>query len=132
MDSDVRRRIRQLREDKGMTQEALAEAAGISRDALARIERGERTPRVATLQALTEALEISFSLLMTSDLPPEYRPHASLESVRLKRVQRALASVPDEWAERIVRAVVILCAARPERRTATRRKTKGSRTRNAP
>ena len=49
-------RIRRLRESEGMTQEQLAEAAGIGRVTLVRIENGGRSPRYATLTALAKAL----------------------------------------------------------------------------
>ena len=49
-------RIRQLRESAGLTQEALAKAAGIGRVTLVRIEKGEQSPRYETLVSLAQAL----------------------------------------------------------------------------
>ena len=49
-------RIRQLREFAGLTQEALARAAGIGRVTLVRIENGEQSPRYGTLVSLARAL----------------------------------------------------------------------------
>jgi DNA-binding XRE family transcriptional regulator len=49
-------RIRQLRESAGLTQEALARAAGIGRVTLVRIENGEQSPRYETLASLARAL----------------------------------------------------------------------------
>ena len=49
-------KIRQLRESAGLTQEALAQAAGIGRVTLVRIEKGEQSPRYETLVALARAL----------------------------------------------------------------------------
>ncbi len=49
-------RIRQVREDAGMTQDALATAAGLGRVTLVRIENGEQSPRYETLVALARAL----------------------------------------------------------------------------
>lgn len=48
--------IRRLRESQRMTQEELAQAAGIGRVTLVRIENGDRSPRYATLMALAKAL----------------------------------------------------------------------------
>jgi predicted ATPase/transcriptional regulator with XRE-family HTH domain len=49
--------LRRLRIDAGLSQEALAERAGLSADAVAALERGRRrTPRPETLRRLTEAL----------------------------------------------------------------------------
>ena len=49
-------RIRELREEAGLTQEALAAAAGIGRVTLVRVEKGEQSPRFETLSALARAL----------------------------------------------------------------------------
>ena len=49
-------RIRQLRESAGLTQEALAQSAGVGRVTLVRIENGEQSPRYETLVALARAL----------------------------------------------------------------------------
>ena len=51
------KRIRRLRETAGMTQQALASAAGIGRVTLVRIESGEQTPKYKTLSAIARALE---------------------------------------------------------------------------
>ena len=55
----VARRVREVRESLGMSQEALAEAAGLSRDAVSRIERHDRAARVDTLAALAIALGVA-------------------------------------------------------------------------
>jgi len=48
--------VRALREAAGLTQEALAAAAGIGRVTLVRLEGGEQSPRYETLLALATAL----------------------------------------------------------------------------
>lgn len=50
------RRVRELREGAGMTQGQLAQAAGIGRVTLVRIEHGEQSPRYDTLTGLARAL----------------------------------------------------------------------------
>ena len=51
--------LRQLRERKGISLRTLAEKAGISFTTIHRIERGDETPRFATLEKLAEALGVS-------------------------------------------------------------------------
>lgn len=58
------RRLRSLREQRGLTQEGLAEAAGISRDAVARLELGVRSARLSTLERIQEALGVSMESLV--------------------------------------------------------------------
>ena len=51
--------IRQLREKKGLTQEAVAHDAGITTATLGVIERGLSNPTWATLQGIATALGVS-------------------------------------------------------------------------
>src|SRR5919202_5773583 len=53
-------RLRRLREAAGLTQEALAERAGLSPNAVGALERGDRRhPHPGTLRALADALGLS-------------------------------------------------------------------------
>src|SRR5215208_3490586 len=54
----IGRNLRQLREDRLLTQEELGEAAGVSRDQISRIERNEVDPRFSTIRKLAKALDI--------------------------------------------------------------------------
>ena len=56
-------RIRVLRAKLFLTQEQLAERAGISVSFVSMIERGERTPHVETLATISNALGITISQL---------------------------------------------------------------------
>lgn len=51
--------LRQLREKRGLTQEALAHEAGITTGSLSLIERGQRNPSWGTVSRLAEALDSS-------------------------------------------------------------------------
>lgn len=51
------RAIRQLRDERGMTQEALAHAAGVTVGHLSMIERGHSNPTWATVKAIVAALD---------------------------------------------------------------------------
>jgi XRE family aerobic/anaerobic benzoate catabolism transcriptional regulator len=50
--------IRQLREKRGMTQESLAQEAGITVGHMSMIERGHSNPTWATVKAIASALGI--------------------------------------------------------------------------
>ena len=50
-------RVRALRETAGLTQENLAQAAGLGRITLVRLEKGKHTSKVSTLKALAAAFE---------------------------------------------------------------------------
>jgi transcriptional regulator with XRE-family HTH domain len=52
-------KLRSLREAANLTQYELAKRAGLSKQALSRLELGEREPRWGTVQALAQALGVS-------------------------------------------------------------------------
>lgn len=58
------------RKHAGLTQEALAEAVGVSRQTIAKWEAGESTPDLDMAGALAKALEISLDDLVQIGLPP--------------------------------------------------------------
>lgn len=53
--------IRQLREKRGMTQEAVAYEAGVTTGTLSLIERGRSNPAWSTVKALARTLGVSMS-----------------------------------------------------------------------
>ena len=57
-------RLRQIREQKGMTQEALARASGVSRAYLSRLEMGRHDPPLSRLRKLAKALGVKVSALV--------------------------------------------------------------------
>lgn len=59
--------IRILREQKGLTQEALAEKLGRTQQAVALWESGEREPRVGMLTRLAEVLGCTTDDLLQDD-----------------------------------------------------------------
>ena len=51
--------VRQLREKRGVTQEALAPRAGVTTGTLGLIERGQANPTWDTVKGIAAALEVS-------------------------------------------------------------------------
>lgn len=56
--------LRQIREDKGITQEKLAELADVDRTYIYRLETGKRSPSLSIIFRLADALKISPGLLL--------------------------------------------------------------------
>ncbi|MDP4279706.1 MAG: helix-turn-helix transcriptional regulator [Dehalococcoides mccartyi] len=54
-------RIRDLRKKAGVSQEELADRAGVHRTYLGGIERGERNPSLKNIDAIARALKVSLS-----------------------------------------------------------------------
>lgn len=55
---DVGERVREFREARGFSLRALSEASGLSLNAISRIERGQSSPTVSSLQRLATALSV--------------------------------------------------------------------------
>lgn len=57
-------KLRLIREAKGLSQEELAELAGLHRTYVGSVERGERNPTLLILLKLASALEVPLSTLV--------------------------------------------------------------------
>jgi transcriptional regulator with XRE-family HTH domain len=68
-------RLRSLRQERGLTQQALAEASDLSVGMISMLERRQRTPHLGSLEALAKALDVEVSdLFETCDEHPPL-PH---------------------------------------------------------
>ena len=57
-------RVRELREEKGFSQEVLAQKAGLHRTYVGSIERGERNISLVNIEKIAKALDISTESIM--------------------------------------------------------------------
>lgn len=86
-DEVIIQNLKRLREAQRLSQEALAERAGLSRSAYRNIERGRSQPRVRTLEGLASALSVPLGEL--------FAPTSELTRVRFRanRKLRARAQI---------------------------------------
>ena len=63
----VGRNVRRIRQQKGITQEQLAELSGFSQQYLSGLERGLRNPTIVTLYELAQTLGVSHLDLVKPD-----------------------------------------------------------------
>jgi transcriptional regulator with XRE-family HTH domain len=66
LEQSIGRRIRQYRRRMALTGAELAEAARISRSMLSKLETGQISPSLATLQAISDALKVPLATLFAS------------------------------------------------------------------
>jgi transcriptional regulator with XRE-family HTH domain len=59
--------VRRLRSERGLSQEALAEAAGVHRTYIGMLERGEKNVTIYNIERLARALDVSPSHLLATD-----------------------------------------------------------------
>jgi len=62
----VLKNLKTIREEAGITQQELANKAGLSRNTIVNFEKGRRLPRVDDLKRIATALGVTPSVLMQS------------------------------------------------------------------
>ena len=67
------KRIKELRLDKGISQEELAHRSGLSRTGMGFLETGKRWPRLDTMMKVAEGLNISVDELLKGVHKPSKR-----------------------------------------------------------
>src|SRR3954451_12072381 len=105
--------LRRLRESAGLSQEALAERAGLSPNAIGSLERGERRhPYPATVRALSDALGLTADerAILGATLPRRGRPERPAKSTAA--IATGLPLIPTSFfgRERDVAAATSLLA----------------------
>ena len=60
-------RLKELRENKGVTQKEVADAIGCSANNYSRYERGEREPDNTTLKLLSKYFNVSIDYMLCND-----------------------------------------------------------------
>lgn len=90
-DHTIAANLLRLRKNKSLTQEQLADAAGLSRAAYRNLEKGRAAPRTDTLKGLSQALDVPLKELLS---PVEILRNVRFRSLkRLKSRDQVLADV---------------------------------------
>lgn len=87
--SPLAQRLKAARTAAGLSQQGLAEKAGVKQSQISRIEAGQSIPELATMLALATALDIKIDDV-TGDAPPADQPEAT--AIRLIPVDQLFAS----------------------------------------
>ena len=66
---EFQQRLSSLRKQKGISQEALAEKLGVSRQAVSKWENGEAMPETTKLPALAKVFGVSIDWLLSEEEP---------------------------------------------------------------
>ncbi len=70
----VGRNVKRIRQEKGLTQEQLAELSGFSQQYISGLEQGRRNPTVVSIYELAMALGVSHMELVGPDGEEEHFP----------------------------------------------------------
>jgi transcriptional regulator with XRE-family HTH domain len=90
---NIGQRVRQLRESRGMTQSQLQSRSRVSRSYLSRIESGQMTPSLGTLEKISEALGVGLNRFFI----PDSHGEAVLEDPFIRCLQPYLRSI--DWTQ---------------------------------
>jgi transcriptional regulator with XRE-family HTH domain len=99
--------VKALRESRRWSQEELAEAAGLSRDAISRIERGDREPRLATLEAIACAAGLEVGQLLGSGKKPA-RTSRQTQDARIQSLANTVNSLEPWLADALTSALRLI------------------------
>lgn len=97
------KRIRELRRERGISQEELSFKAGISAAHLGQIERAVKKPTVETIGKLAVALEVPVTALFSS----EYTPAADLSSTTLAKINAQLSTMSEAQQKDVLKVIRI-------------------------
>ena len=100
----VRQRIRRLRIQRQLTQEGLCDRAGISVDAVSRIEGGSRIPSLETMEKISKALGIRVVDLVDTGEIPRTRYSGPIQRI-INTLEKEPLSV-QQTAEKVVKALI--------------------------
>jgi transcriptional regulator with XRE-family HTH domain len=100
LNEQVGRRLRQLREERDLSLSALARRSATGKGTLSELEAGRRNPTLETLYALTTALGVPLSALLTPGAERTGISGAAVTAVLTERFEDA-AAVTDVFRIRI-------------------------------
>lgn len=106
---DISERLKELRINKGLSQEELGEIIGVSASAIGMFEQGRRFPRKETLEALCDYFNVGTDYLTAKEdrttryVDPYYAD--LIDHPLIKRLMLAGGKLPDESLEPFVLAI---------------------------
>jgi transcriptional regulator with XRE-family HTH domain len=89
-------RIRELRQARGLTLQALAEVSGLSTSMLSLVERGRASPSIGSLIVIASALGVAMSDLIVDGAAPE-------ENIVVRASQARIVETAEQVVRRLLR-----------------------------
>lgn len=106
MVKDIGNRIAEIRRQRGLSQDELAELATLSRISVARYETGKIEPGAKALGRIADALEVSTDVLLgRQEEPPDAGGRDEPKTVEARTVSAGMDKLPKEQREMILNMV---------------------------
>lgn len=107
IDVRIGKRLKQRREELGLTQDKLAERTGFTTNYISTLERGQSFPRCEKLITLLNALETSPEIIFCDVV-------TFANTAKTSQLSEELASLPPDAQKRILRVVELMIQAESE------------------
>ena len=97
--------MRRLRIERDLSQDALAERIGTSKQVLSRYETGARIPKISMVQKIADALGVSLSELTGKEENPPQPPKRR----KWRMLSAGALNLPDEQLDKLYAMAHVLC-----------------------
>ena len=106
---DFKERLRELRQQRGYSQEELAKQLGLSKSAISMYERGARTPDFETMELLADFFNVDMNYILGKEMGSTYyiKPEAAKELYERDEL-RVLFDAARDVSEEDIRYVATL------------------------
>ena len=84
------KKVKQVREERGMTQQALAEKLYVTRQAVSRWERGARYPELLTAKKIAKILNVSLDELLSGE---ELKENIEKEPILMRPIENIIQTM---------------------------------------
>lgn len=108
--ADVARQIRWLREQRKLSQQALANASGLSRNTLSLLERGQTSPTLTTLRKIAAALQVDINLFFQRSARLGFADEAADAAQAERRTTKSASNECDCRIEQLMAAHILRVA----------------------
>ena len=97
-------RLKAIRESRGLTQDALADRVGTSKQVISRYENGGRVPKITMAQKLADALNVSLKELSGEDEESQ-RESTVPKTEEARRISAGVDRMPPELRRLVLQFV---------------------------
>ena len=116
MVKDIGNRIAEIRRERGLNQDELAELSMLSRISIARYETGKIEPGAKAIARIADALEVSTDVLLgrVEDTFEKATEKIAPKTLEARIVSGGMDELPKERREQILNVVRAMCSDHPE------------------
>lgn len=111
---DTGEKIRELRKERGLNQDQLAELASLNRVTIAKYESGRVEPGAHALSRIADALEVSTDVLLGRTEEPEHERPETPKTPQIRIVSGWMERMPQEDQDRVVQMMEVMFMNHPE------------------